>query len=97
MKNKENDIPIIDGEFRPAMAEISLMMDALLQRAESGDQDAEELYNKAEKSLFNLVEILEISQHWEEFKKTRGKSEQVEVLKTLLESEEPPKDNQLNP
>lgn len=80
MENKENNIPIIEGEFKPAMAEISLMMDRLLKLAEAGDQDAGELYKQAERSLFNLVDILEVSQNWSKFKEEKKLKETNELV-----------------
>ena len=74
----------MDSNFKPSMAEVSLAIDFLLIKAESGDQDAQELYQQICSNLWNLIDIQKITLSWEKFKLEKLNKERLEILKESL-------------
>ena len=65
------------------MAEVSLALDFLIVKAESGDQDAQELYQQACSHLWNLIDIQKITLDWDKFKQDKLDKERKEILRNL--------------
>mgnify|MGYP001567612316 FL=1 len=59
--------------------ESSYILDFLLVKKEEGDQDALELYLKAEEHIFGLLDIWEITQNWDKFKEAKKIKEIGEI------------------
>ena len=66
--------------------ESSYILDFLLVKKEEGDQDALELYLKAEEYVFGLLDIWEITKNWENFKELKKNKETGELIRNGQDS-----------
>lgn len=71
---------------KPFNKESSYILDFLLVKKEEGDQDALELYLKAEEYIFGLLDIWEITQNWSKFKESKKNKELGELIRNGQDS-----------
>lgn len=75
----------IKDEFKPSMADISLMFDYLAEWQAKGDETCRDLRAEAEKHFWGLLDVYAIFEEGiEKFKERKTEKEKAEVEKVIL-------------